>query len=113
MHKRVTGLLIAALCMLCLVSIVGMSENREESSVPITIDDALLTARKYMAENRILAGKFQITSAVLRDQPEEEKSYWEIIFKMKPEGSQVTHMTLRVYMNRSVERAVSKKPEQK
>lgn len=113
MQKRVTGLLIAALCILCLVSIVGMSEDRAESSAPIAIDDALLTARKYMTENRIFAGKFQITSAVLHDQPEEEKAYWEIILKKKPEGNQVTHMTLRVYMNRSVERAVSKKPEQK
>lgn len=89
------------------------TKENQSSSPTLTIDDALLTARKYMTENRIFAGNFQITSAVLHDQPEEEKAYWEIILRKKPEGTQVTHMTLRVYMNRSVERTVSKKPEQK
>lgn len=113
MQKTITGLLIAALCILSFASIVGMAENSVKTAAPITIDDALLTARKYMMENRIFAGNYQITSAILHDQPEGTKVYWEITLRRNPEVTKVTLMILRVNMDKSVERSVTMKPEMK
>ena len=105
MIKQIIFVLI---CVVCLTSLIGFSEDNDESSVKLTIDDALLTARKYMGENRIYAGNFMITSATLHDEMKDEKHHWEIVLRKKREGSQVNRIILRVYMDKTVDRVETK-----
>ena len=76
----------------------------EMPPLAVTIDDALLIARKHLGENRVFMGKLTIASAVLHDDVKTEKAYWEIVLRKEGDGGKVTRLVLHVHMDKTVER---------
>lgn len=97
---------------LILLTALSMSTGWGQTSEPpikasesfVGIEDALTSANRYLAENRMYAPHYMVTSAILRDRDKGQKWYWEITYEKKQSTAQTQLIRLKVNMDKSVER---------